>query len=38
MSINDMTDLELDTQWDHEEDLIIDYQEDSVWIRKDSDE
>lgn len=33
-----LTDIEIDSQWDYEQDLIIDYQEDSVWVRKDSDE
>jgi len=33
-----MTEIEIDSQWDYEQDLIIDYQEDSVWVRKDSDE
>ena len=33
-----MTEIEIDTQWDYEQDLLIDYEEDSVWLRKDSDE
>jgi hypothetical protein len=33
-----MTEIEIDTQWDYEQDLLIDYEEDSVWIRRDSDE
>lgn len=33
-----MTEIEIDTQWDYEQDLLIDYEEDSVWVRKDSDE
>jgi len=30
-----MTDIELDSQWDYEEDIKIEYQEDSVWILRD---
>ena len=26
------TNIELDSQWDFEEDLLIDYEEDSVWV------
>lgn len=26
------TNTELDSQWDYEQDLLIDYEEDSVWV------
>lgn len=31
MSTN-MTEIELDSQWDYEEDLLMEFEEDSVWV------
>ena len=27
-----MTEIELDSQWDYEEDLLMEFEEDSVWV------